>query len=410
MKRRLLTQLCNEWRSNVWMVIELVIVGVVIWAIFSTFATLGYMHKEPVGINFDNVYRGYIGSIPSSATTFKAYPDTLHNYSTDLNMLEAKLRENPYIESLGTGKNAIPYNYNYLGRTLSCEIGDSVESYSANWRIMSPDMIRTLQLVGLNGETTGQLANMVDEGKILISTADQLYFEATPEKWVGHQAINGNDSSQVYEIGAIINGIRRVDYEPVFGGVVVSSDFDNYLPSEMAFRIREGKDREFMESLKADMLEFGNVYVYDIRSVDNIKEEAHHNISIVFRDLTVCALFLLFAVFLGFLGAFWYRTQQRVPELALRKVNGATNADIFRRFLGEGFILLAVAAVPIAGISILLLLQLDSIDLSVTIPKSLFYAMIPVALLALAVIIAAGIAIPAKKAMHVNPASALKDQ
>ena len=50
--------------------------------------------------------------------------------------------------------------------------------------------------------------------------------------------------------------------------------------------------------------------------------------------------FLIVTIFLGLLGSFWFRVQQRVSEIAIRKTFGATDKDLFRRIIGEGMILL----------------------------------------------------------------------
>ena len=34
MKRKLIQQMRNEWRSNIWMMVELAIVAIVVWAMF----------------------------------------------------------------------------------------------------------------------------------------------------------------------------------------------------------------------------------------------------------------------------------------------------------------------------------------------------------------------------------------
>ena len=112
MKRKLISQMRNEWRSNVWMSVELIVVGVVLFVIFEIFAVLAYIHEPPKGIDFSDIYIGRIGWVDKSSSSFSQYPDSLHNYTTDLEMLKANLSGNPYVESVGTGNNAIPYNYN----------------------------------------------------------------------------------------------------------------------------------------------------------------------------------------------------------------------------------------------------------------------------------------------------------
>lgn len=119
---------------------------------------------------------------------------------------------------------------------------------------------------------------------------------------------------------------------------------------------------------------------------------------------------MLLVIFLGFLGTFWFRTQQRVPEIAVRKVNGATKGDIFRRLLGEGMILLAVSVVPALVVGYYFL-QSDIAPDFVRgrhIGDMVYGALTTVTVLV--IMIVCGIYFPARVAMNINPAEALKDQ
>ena len=174
-------------------------------------------------------------------------------------------------------------------------------------------------------------------------------------------------------------------------------------------RIQPGKSREFIESLEPSQLSFGNVYISNLTDIEKRKDSAHIEFHNFMRNLTACAVFLMTAVFLGILGSFWFRTQQRVPELALRKVNGATDRDIFGRFISEGLMLLAISAVFISAIVALIIYTFD-ISEWIAAPAWLYWTTLPVTFIILAVMIIAGIAFPARRAMKVKPAEALKDQ
>lgn len=51
-------------------------------------------------------------------------------------------------------------------------------------------------------------------------------------------------------------------------------------------------------------------------------------------------------IFLGVIGTFWFRTQHRRREVALRMAMGSSRRGIFLRLMGEGILLLTVAAIP----------------------------------------------------------------
>lgn len=301
----------------------------------------------------------------------------------------------------------IPYNYNYSGSMLKSKDTDSTTYYMANFRYMSPDLVRTLRITGLRGETPARLAAMVDEGALLISDTNyEGQGSAVPADLVGHEVFCG-DSSNVVKVGALVNAIRRADYEPMTAGMVIAGTPSDWMPSEIAIRAKEGKSREFMESLSSSYLESGNVYISDLMTIDKRRESAHLQFDNMTRNLTACAIFLLVAVFLGILGSFWYRTQQRIPEIALRKVNGATDSEVFRRLISEGLMILVFAIPFIVALAALVITQ---VELGLELPGWLLWSMIPVTAAILALTIVAGILFPARKAMKINPAEALKDQ
>lgn len=140
-----------------------------------------------------------------------------------------------------------------------------------------------------------------------------------------------------------------------------------------------------------------------------MRDLAHLQDTIVIRDMAVVGGFLLMVVFLGFLGTFWLRTRERESEIAIRRVNGATARDIFTRMLGEGFILLVAATVIAVAVELLLChYQVVNCDL---LPGSYgrYQAMI-VTFIVLAMMIVAGIWMPATRAMKLQPSQILKDQ
>ncbi len=420
MKRKLIMQMRNEWRSNIWMMVELFIVGLVLWLVFTILNGLSALHQEPVGADYNDIYVGDLGFIDKESDTYKPY-DEGHDYRTDLDMIIANLKANPYVEIAGVGSNTLPYNYNYSGNYFFTTIDGKTESYSGNRRYMSPEVVKAIRLRGLNGETPDELAAIIERGDIILGEKEMGDDEerAPLQRWRGKEAFQGNDSSTVYTVGAIINPIRRSDYEPSRGVVIINGS-DSW--SQMVVRVKEGRGDEFMASLTGDALEFGNVYVSNMQSIEDIRENSHRDINVLIRNIYVCAIFVLVTVFLGFLGSFWYRTQQRVPELALRKTNGATDADLFRRFISEGLLLLVIPAILMvpSGMALIGLFNRLNGDeggsffelnfQGLPISQWIVWAALAMSIVSLAVMIVAGIWMPARRAMKVEPAIALKDQ
>lgn len=411
MKRNLISQMRNEWRGNIWMVIELSIVSLILWYLFTSIWSLVNVSFLSKGYDTSDLYFAEIHHIDENSDYFQPY-DSAHSYLTDSEILLSKIRSNPYVEIVGTGNEIAVYTLNYWGSNVMV---DSLE-YHGNLRMFTPDAIRAYRLESLDGKTTEQLAEVIARGELILAEPD--YHTDTwyndPKPFVGKDVIVGGDSSVVRRVGAIAYGQRRTDYEPQSGVIYVPLP-ENYVPSEVVIRTVPGHGHDFIESLKLDDKRAGNLYLANLRSIDQRREASQLDKNIAIRNFLICAIFLLLVIFLGFLGTFWFRTQQRVDEIAVRIVNGATRGDIFRRFIGEGMIMLGVATVIVIPIEVVFIRYgviaglLDSYT-EITLSSPEIYQAMGLTTLLLALLIVAGIWFPARKAMNINPADALKDQ
>ncbi len=61
MKRKLLKQIRTEWRSNLWLGLELMIISVVLWYICTQAGLTLYAVLTPSGVETDNCFRISLG-------------------------------------------------------------------------------------------------------------------------------------------------------------------------------------------------------------------------------------------------------------------------------------------------------------------------------------------------------------
>ena len=183
---------------------------------------------------------------------------------------------------------------------------------------------------------------------------------------------------------------------------------------ELCVRVRPEHDQDFIARLKADsesQYRIGNVFISNIRSFKDIRQSFQQSQYNEMRNNFTGMAFLLINIFLGLLGTFWFRTQQRKGEIALHKAHGATNGMVFTRLLSEGWLLLLIIT-PLALIIDfnLAYAELNAWRNGTTLEwdRLLFCGGISFALIAL--MIAIGIGIPARKAMKIDPAEALHNE
>ena len=123
-------------------------------------------------------------------------------------------------------------------------------------------------------------------------------------------------------------------------------------------------------------------------------------------------VFLLLNIFLGLLGTFWFRTQQRRGEIALMKSLGGTDHSVFVRQLVEG-----LTAIGYSHIFRLIFInwnlansELNAWMNGTTIEGGRFIITVLISFILIALMIVVGIWIPARKAMKVQPAEALHNE
>lgn len=425
MKRKLTKQILNEWRSNLWLVVELLIISVVLWFIGDKLAVVTDIRTDSIGLDTEHTFHLSTGySWEGSASYVKpqakegtdSVPSPQEQYYEDQAMLMNRLRELPEVEAVAISTGS-PYTYNYNGMPLMMEdnmTDDFEKCVRPNTWYVTPDYPLVFKIHGAAGETPEQLSALLKEGKLLVTEnfQEQIGFEGTPRELINKRVV-AYGSSDHYTIGGLIPPQRRNEYEPAHLAYAFLYQGD-YTYGNLYIRVKTDNDEEFMARFRRDMdkMRGGNMYVTDITSLRQLRDDLHRTDDADVRNMYVCMGFLMLTVFLGLLGTFWFRTQQRIKEIAVRKVSGATNGSIFRRLISEGLLLLCVAT-PFA-VLIEYLLETNELAMSVGYRPDGWVAWWLLGALAvfliMALMIVAGIWFPARKAMKVEPAEILRGE
>ena len=234
---------------------------------------------------------------------------------------------------------------------------------------------------------------------------------------VGKQFYLWGDTTKTYHLAASLKPIRYSDHDQALFSYCMlyqlsRSWYDTHL--EVCIRVKENQDVDFINRLKADsekQLRVGNVFIADIRSFADIRRNFEQSSMSELRNYVSGMVFLLLNIFLGLLGTFWFRTQQRRSEIALHKALGGTNRTIFNRLLTEGLLLLVIATVPAIVIDWNLAhAELNSWMNGTTLETGRFIITTVLTFVLITLMIVTGIAIPARKAMKIQPAEALREE
>ena len=418
MNKKLFTQIRNEWRSNLWLALELLVVSVVMWYIIDLLYCRLATYLEPRGFDTEHCYLIDMGVLTDKSPDYTPYSDT-HKQSDEVRELVERLRRRPEVEVVSLSMSAYPYN----GSNGSAEV-DYDTLHAPRWtirRIATPDFVRVFRYQGARGETSEQLAEILERGDFLAS--DNLYrkYGVPMTSLVGKKEFYlFGDTTQTYRLGAALQNVRWDDYSQastsysmVYNMNLLPDDWIN-ADNELCVRVRADRDQNFMENLKADsekQFRIGNLYISDIKSFKDIRRSFQQGDTSQMRILVVGMGFLLLNIFLGLLGTFWFRTQQRRGEIALHKAMGATDGAVFGRLISEGIFLLLIVTVPAIIIDIVLAhFELNSWRNGTTLEWSRMAFCVASTFILIAAMIGVGIGIPARRAMKVQPAEALHDE
>ncbi len=418
MNKKLFTQIRNEWRSNLWLALELLVVSVVMWYIIDLLYCRLATYLEPRGFDTEHCYLINMGVLTDKSPDYTPYSDT-HKQSDEVRELVERLRRRPEVEVVSLSLSAYPYN----GSNGSAEV-DYDTLHAPRWtirRIATPDFVRVFRYQGARGETSEQLAEILERGDFLAS--DNLYrkYGVPMTSLVGKKEFYlFGDTTQTYRLGAALQNVRWDDYSQastsysmVYNMNLLPDDWIN-ADNELCIRVRADRDQNFMENLKADsekQFRIGNLYISDIKSFKDIRRSFQQGDTSQMRILVVGMGFLLLNIFLGLLGTFWFRTQQRRGEIALHKAMGATDGAVFGRLMSEGIFLLLIVTVPAVIIDIVLAhFELNSWRNGTTLEWSRLAFCVAATFVLIAAMIGIGIGIPARRAMKVQPAEALHDE
>ena len=420
MKRKLISQMLRQWGDNIWLVAGLTIVTLTIWYFAASLYTLTIAYFTPLGYDYEEVYVMPIGMHREGSPSFvqvDGNQETVHD--SDLKEIMRRIRSNPNVVAAGFSNNGMPFNLTLIGNNIRLLYPhpDSL-SYMGNTRQISPDIAKVLKLQSRTGKDFDYLQRRLEAGEILVSHIDPEKIKENREYYRFAEELKGEiicnwDTTKGYRVADVINKMRRFSYEdiPDIGDVVYPYDESKILEDvgEIAVRVKPGRGKAFEDDFRntPELRSQRNTYLKSGVKLSQMRKSIERKNDMKARTYLVVIGFMVIIIFIGLLGTFWFRVQQRTGEIAIRRVCGASRGSIFRRLIGEGAVLLVVATLVAAGVGWFLAFKLNYFE-NYTVRELLLLEM---ATFIVAIIgIALSIVAPAWLAMRIEPARAVKDE
>lgn len=421
--KTLLKQIRNEWRSNLFLFVELLLVFTVLWYIVDWTVVTARVYNAPMGFDTDHCYNIDLGKYTPKAAAYNPAL-TPENDMEDLLQIVDRLKHRPGVEAVALSQNCYPYNEGSNGIRIAV---DTV-MLQARYFIIEPDFFRVFRFQAADGSGTDKLVEAVRRKEIVTtSNLTDDYPElglADASSLLGREVPYWDPDAPVrHRIGAIAAPTRWSHFytSHEYGGAFITSTLDMDLLKEygdaryinLSLRVSAEEDHDFIDRLMEDadrLYQVGNLYLLNATSFKDLREISElEDMNEVKTQLCVLG-FLLMNIFLGVIGTFWFRTQHRRGEVALRMAMGSSRSEVFMRLMTEGVLLLTLAAVPAAliafNVGIAELVDVEKMNFT----ADRFLLGIAFTWLLMAVMIVAGIWYPASRAMKVQPAEALHDE
>lgn len=407
-----------RFRSNGWVLAELFVVFLVMWYLCDSLGCLKYTFYQPLGMDISHVYQ--LSTIEGG----ESRDTTLTRVDKYFNLLE-KLQALPEVECAALSYFSLPMSgQNSYDRYMA---NDSV---GLNLRMLcvTADYCRVFRMAEDGQRPFAQLP--ADFYHVMLTQrAYELFKEHVPDFSLDTKLRSGRDTSQVFTQSGIIGSMRTYRYgsdaTSVFrriDRVFSNENFENY-SAQLTFRLKPSADtpdfRARFNREIASRLDVDNVFVADAvpyTTQQHLFEVMNGDVDRVNTQALV-AFFLLVNVFLGLIGTFWYRTRRRRSEIGLRMSMGSTRRNVFYLLMGEGLLLLTMAALPAMFLCYAVAIAEPSVGhtaLIATWPVEWsgvrFLSGCVGAWLLMALMVIIGIWFPARRAMKIQPADALHEE
>ena len=337
----------------------------------------------------------------------KSYPEE-HNRVAFFDALLAKLATLPQVRAAGMVQ-AIPMRGDYV---LSFDIQGRPPSKpnaspSANYRSVSPDYFRTLNIPVKRGRAfTGQDV----EKSPMVAVVDEAFVNRhfPNEDPIGRGIDIGDGTDGFYQIVGVVGSVR-------YDGLGSSPEPTMHVPfkqgvfSTMWIVARtDGDPVQQSSAVRQAVTSIDpSLPAYSIASLASIVSDSVAQRRFSMLLLGMFALIALFLAAIGLYGVVAYSVNQRTQEIGVRMALGAQRADVFRLIVGGGMTLAVVGVILGLAGALAAARVVETMLFGVTPFDPASYGTTAGVLLAVA---ALACYLPARRAMRVDPLAALRQE
>jgi putative ABC transport system permease protein len=419
------TILKNNRRANLLLGLGMFVISLALWYSVDYVYTVVENQRTPLGFDWHHVYQLRVSALPEGSADYQADRQSNELTSQDGAELMRRLNAHPAVES----SCITVYHAHYVWKNAQTALLVDSLQLGGYLRFVTPEYFRVFRVKAWNDGSPEQLVKAAgkDGTRVILTKrlGQHILSHSNPDAAtdltpaVGRNVMVTNVSQDSVRIVAFCQNQKYNEFTRTQAAVynIMDPIGDQWLDEgsignlDFYFRVKEDADTpDFLANFRKEMgpqLRVGNLYVEDIVPVATTRD-AHlsSNLSELYTYLTVSAFFLVNA-FLAILGTFWFRTQERTEEMAVRLVVGSRPRQLMALLMGEGLLLVTLAYIP--ALIVAYILGENDLLASYPVEWSLVRFLISSALtyVLLAAITVCSIGFPARRAMKLRPAVAL---
>lgn len=418
MLQKIIKQTWNERKTNLLIGLELLVVSVFLWYTVDALVLDIKKFSMPLGFDISHVYAIHLNAIPSESPDYIVPADESSTRGADFLTIMERLRMNPEVEMVGYSSH-VHSHYVWSNQFATFYLDTTLVISQGYVRPTGATYFDLFQVKTADGGSPSLLREALERGEIVVNqnVAEEMFGSAANA--IGKEIYcrdQGTAEPVPYRIGGVCENQRYNEfnqYAYAYYRLISTSEVNrsNSFEYPLFIRIKPTADnKKFPDKFRKEMtsqLKIGNIYLQDIEPLSERRREHLRGwIDGMRMNIAIIAFFLL-NVFLGVIGTFWLKTQQKRGEIGLRMALGSSRGSIFRMLLSQGIILLTVAFLfSILFFGNFWITGVLQTQVWMDTPLRLMLgAGITLALLLM--MISIGIAFPAYRAMKEEPAEAL---
>lgn len=346
----------KQRRQNAWIAAELFLVFLLLWYCMDYFITLGYTSSVRSAYDIRNTYQVRLATVPATSPEYIRYDDPQLQTVESFRTLLERLRQYAPVESVCLSNTSAPYSPNYRNQTMGT---DTASIHYCQWLEVEPTYFDVFRMAPLEGGSPSLLKKALTEKSLILSRKAKETLFPRRTAW-GDTLYIYADKPESYRVGEVCGPLKRDDYSPEEAAVytrlsasaIAGMNEQALAGLEISLRVKPGADGpSFPADFRRDMqatLKAGNFLFYEIRSYEELRDNLYlaNGVTDGIRYRIAFMLFLVCNIFLGIISTFWFRNEYRKPEIGLRMAVGSTRRQILLMMIGEGWLILASAALP----------------------------------------------------------------